>query len=695
MKSIISTILLIAIIINVLSFSAFAKNDDLEPVLIDIVVSKEGNGYIKTVDALVNENDIYIKAEQFSDLTRYSYQVTEDNRGIFKLGMKTVVIDYKRQTLKVNNIKQSFSGAISLDGNYFLPFSEIAPWLNVSIDIEKGCLRLESDILSYWEVIDEFDPMDFYFFYVEELGDDPWAVAGLTAMHVLDSLLNLDDVWKKTVTVTGDKDDTSLYDYEVYVDTFRDFGIPEDTTSETLGIVNSIGKSFSNFTTLSVDLVEGLTSKECYEEIAYALGKKLTKDISDTMSDPKLYREMLIKEGSEVLGDYESWKGDPGDFPKTMKQINSAFKMLNAGFACLNIMMADTESYADALEYIYLRKGAKTTGGEKLAAQKVCAMMNSNIVAILESAKPLVGKFTADACDKLVKDTIDIWAEAAGTSIHISSIGTYLDVMDAAFSVFWPVNKAASEISKLSAYTAIQQNAFDAYLDSKITNSEIDAKALEISRMTAIIYLKATRKCFEAKDKYMSVYGGAGLLDGYYKNVNEMIGNFEICLLAQENDEINSKKDYTKEIRQYLEDLNLLKTNDSSGSNIILPPFSSGSMSERLIGEWYYIETVVENGWERYKAWDITFKENGEIIVGVGYIQTDNCAWYEGTWSLAYKSGQYILTIKIEKNKCECVVTIDGNKLKLDKKSGDDKMGIKCSQWYEYGKWEDTGPWYT
>lgn len=710
MKSKITSILLIAILINSMVIPVFGAPDKYTHSSLDIIVSKDGVGYTETVDALIEENDIYIKAEQFAKLTKYTYAVTEENKGVFRLGMKFVVVDYKKQKLTVNTTKQPFSGAILSNGEYYLPFSEIIPWLNVSVDIEKGLLRLESDVLSYWEVINDFEPADYYFFYAEEMGDDLTSVIGLSAIHVFDSLLNLGDVWKKIVPVTGAEGDTCLYDYEVYVDAFREFAFPADATSEALGIPKKIAKGFSNYSKLTTNLVKGVESEECYNEIAYAIGVMSSKKDIDTTNGNELYREMYIEEGSKIIGEYNGALSEKETWPETYKQINNAFKLVNTGFSCLNIMMTDTESYGKALDYIYLRENSQATDGEKLAASKVSAMMESNLVAVLESAKPLAGDFTADACEELIKETVNVWADAVDKKISVSSIGTYLTIIDSALSLFWPVNEAFGEVAKLPVYTAIQQNAYDAFYDARVMNTEVSEESLEMSRMTAIIYLKAALKCFKAKDSMMSVFGATGLVDHYFNSVNEMISNFEVCLLAQEHDTIGDKTEFTSEIRKYLEDLDLLlsentitttantenadtttnttavettveTTAETTAETTTVAP--TPDISKDLIGDWYYYtelsgQTVV---------WEIRISETREIVIAVGYMFSEYSYWESGNWSLTNNSGEHILTVSLPSgDTCDCIVTLEGNKIKLDKKSGSDDIAIKYGQWYERDK---------
>ncbi len=672
--------LLIAILINTLAIPVSANAENYTHTLINIVVSKDGNGYVETVDALIEENDIYVKAEQLASMTKYTYKKAEDNRGIFRLGLKTVVVDYKKQTLRVNGTIQSFSGAILSNGEYFLPFSEITPWLNVSVDIDKGYIRLESDVLSYWEVLEGFKPSDYYFFYAAEMGDELTSVVGLSAMHVFDSLLNLEDVWKKVVTVTGEKGDISLYDYEVYVDTFREFAIPEDSTAEVYGIISKIGKTFSNYSKLKIDLIKGVESEDCYKEIAYAVGKLASDDL---IKD----RETLIEKGSKVIGEYDSWVIKDQTWPQNYKYINNAFKVINSGYSCMRIMEADTESYSKALKYIYLRENAQTTGGEKRAAKKIVGMMESNAVSVLESAKPLAGKFVYEYCQELVKNTIE---EAKEIKISKSSIGTYLTIVDTALSAFWPVNNAFGEVTKLPVYTAIQQNAYDTFSDLRITNAEVNEESLETSRMTAIIYLRATRKCFEVKDGVMSVFGASGLLDYYYHNVNEMIGNFELCLLAQEHDAIEDKQDFTRAIRNYLIELGLLLQNGDSETETTTSDKDIPDVSpNEVAGQWFFYYTTFVGG-ETTWVQELRLYENGEAIAANGIVYGEYHYRYTGTWSMAEGLDENILTFNLhggpisqsQEKKCNypegctdqdhqdyvmtCEATVDGDAIKLE-----------------------------
>ena len=142
-------------------------------------------------------------------------------------------------------------------------------------------------------------------------------------------------------------------------------------------------------------------------------------------------------------------------------------------------------------------------------------------------------------------------------------------------------------------------------------------------------------------------------------------------------------KVFTKEIREYLAKLGLLNKKDNVGTDITKPNPSEKHLSEELVGEWYYYTQL--SGYD--VGWEIRFNEHGEVIIAVGYLYSEYSYWKKGIWSVTNKSGEYILTVNIpEGYKCDCIVTLDGNRIKLEKKSGDDDIAIKYGQWYERDK---------
>lgn len=699
MRRLTAIFLLVTCLLNA-AVPVFGVENNYDHTQIAVVVSKNGSEEYKMIDVLSGEKDIYLTPEQLVELTRYSYRVTEDGRGLFQLGMKTIVLDYKNQIMKVNNTQQSFSGAISLDGEYYLPFSELSPWLNITLDHNDDILRIESDALSYWEVLQDFNPQDYYFIYAEELGDDVGNVVGLTAIHVFDSLLNIDDVWKKVVPVTGIIGDTSIYDYEIYVDTFKEFAIPEDDADDAVGLFKKAAGLFTNYTKLCKEL----TTEDFHDEIAYTFGRLVSDDTIDT-DNPEFYRGMYQAYGEDFLGEYEDWVSKDSTIPEDFKRANKVIRLLNTCFLCMQIMAADTESYARALEYIYFRDNSEATTGERKAAEKVVMATHSNGGTLVDTAATL----THECIKEVLEASYDVWAEAADFEMPKSSIGSYLTLIDTTLSLFWPINKAYGEVAKLPVYTTIQQQAYDAFMDAKVGTGEATAEELELSRMTAIFYLRAAKKCYSAKDKMMSVWGADGLLDYYLDDVQEMIEKFNLCWPAQKHDAIVPKTEEIAAVQELLLKLGVLlekKPSETESKNPTTPVIPTQPIEEtrpanqypeELLGRW----VLFSGDYDDDILWDIQLWEDGTAGIGLGFALSEYVETYYGEWFCVQETGGYTINLSLTGGfdgeepgiyNIKVFAQLDGEQMRLQKYSGDD-VSIVYDQWYErnldYYTWLD------
>ena len=104
-----------------------------------------------------------MKAEDLVELTRFQLNQS-GSVFVFTLGKKIVNVDVDANSLSFLGQSYSIKPVIHHDGGYWLPLSEMLPWLNVSCSIsDEKILTITPNPLSFWEILSEFNPSDYYF----------------------------------------------------------------------------------------------------------------------------------------------------------------------------------------------------------------------------------------------------------------------------------------------------------------------------------------------------------------------------------------------------------------------------------------------------------------------------------------------------------------------------------------------------
>lgn len=445
-----------------------------------VVIIKDGLTTEQHFSAICFNDEIYMQPEAFADITRYQYK-TIDSRYIYQLGLKSVVVDYQNNTLLVNNTKQYFSGVYTENGHNYLPMSELLPWLNISCKAANGKLYIESDLKSYWEAAEHFNYADYEFNLADEYGGGVGDLIGLSSIAVFDCILDLENIWKKMIVT--DRSNTRLYDYEIYKDCFREFALPNDFLGYAEDGIGVLSQYVSDGTGIVTDLL-----------------------------------------------------GDLADM-SILKTSSAGLQALNTGYIYLRVAATDTGKYAEALEYIYLRENASHDSGVQKAAKEVIRLLESAAYATDSGLQNAYLEFGEIMAEDAIADNID---ELLTDSV-LGTLGTYIDICDFALSQIWPVNEAYSEISRMTTYQAIQHDALTAYHQAHKVLSEMNSKDIQNARMSAIIFLKTARKCYEALDMRNSVYGAEGLYDTKIKIIEDKLFEFELCALFETHDAICDK----------------------------------------------------------------------------------------------------------------------------------------------------------
>lgn len=130
----------------------------------------DGNGNVSRFLVYKCNSDLLFSCRDLEQITGYSYR---DNNGkiVFARGTKEVIIDPKSNKVSIGGQKISAhlpSQVFSDEGVTYISGAGVFPWLNVSCAIEDEILYIQPDIMSFWDIKDEFESevnhllFDFY-----------------------------------------------------------------------------------------------------------------------------------------------------------------------------------------------------------------------------------------------------------------------------------------------------------------------------------------------------------------------------------------------------------------------------------------------------------------------------------------------------------------------------------------------------
>lgn len=643
-------LLLFGLIIAIFPTRAFATNTtEYRKSNVCVVADKDGKAVERLIPVIVKNGELYVQPEDLTRITRYSF--TEDaTRLIFQLGLKSVVIDTVTQTLQVNFTQQEFSGCLEVDNISYLPMSELLPWLNVQCYEADGKLHIDSDQKSYWEVIADFDSTDYLFDLAENYGQTTGDVIGLCAISIFDCILDLDNIWKKVVTV-GDGD-TRLYDYEIYKECFREFALPETGTEAELQKV--------------ISELSGVVSDS----------SQFTNTCFETLYNEEMYGKLAERFGKDFAEGFDELPTDAAQLTETLKLAKTALKYIKTGYLYTRIAMTDTTDYANALRYIYLKEDRAIPGGIELAASEAVVALESRAGTVADATGTMLADFGVTLLKKTVKTaTEDAIKTAAGDTI-LGSLGLYLDIVDTALTLVWPVNDAYSEITKMTVYQSIQYDALNAFYDLSKSNTSMNALDISNGRLSAIIFLKTAKKCYQAQQDTFDLFGGDGVLEYQINDINGKLLEFELSALAEEHDAIEDKSTETEALKTLWRDGGFIKEGPISDTTA-------------LLGTWYLYQggkQDAKGNWSEVAVYTLKFLGDGTTEIAAGIVQSEYYAGYTGTWSAATSGedrfqvqlnitgGDLMLGETLPQYNCSLLieVTIKNNILTAKKISGDD-----------------------
>lgn len=520
-----------------------SENDNFN--YISVVVDKNGDANRFLLPGIIESDDFYIDPKYFMDLSRYTLFNNSD-KIIFMLGKKQIVIDTSEQTLEVNKIKQDFSGSFFFESKHYLPITEILPWMNVQCYVEDQVLHIDSDIKSYWEVIEDFLPSLYLFDIAEVYGKSNRDVVSLCAMAIFDCIMDITDPKKflqKLIYIDGGE--TSLHKYEIYKECFRELVVPEvGSAAEIQEILKEISDSVSDATQLFNVYYEKIYTDDAYNKLTLILGEEIT---------------------SSLFGGYDN----SNQFAESAEFASQLMKYMKCGILYAAISTTDSTDYAGALQNIYMRDGVEFSSGVVLAASEAISALESKTALLADAADTVLEDIGISFLNKFVDEAIsESTIQTMMGDTIFGSIGGYLDIIDAGLSLVWPVNDAYSEVAKMTVYQRIQYEALSGYYHIENSKSVLGKIDIDTARESALIFLKTARKCLRAQQDVFSLYGAEDALDLKIEMISQKILEFELSSISAENDAICCKSEYTNKLKSGLSDL--LKPDKAlSGADLI------------------------------------------------------------------------------------------------------------------------------
>lgn len=114
-------------------------------------------------------DELLFSAKDLAEISGFSY-LEEDGQIILSRGAKDVRIDPKKSQMYLlegtgaDTDRKLKTKPVEEDGDWFLPGSEVLPQLNISIfSTEGGILCVSRDIVSIWDIYEDFDAKDYIF----------------------------------------------------------------------------------------------------------------------------------------------------------------------------------------------------------------------------------------------------------------------------------------------------------------------------------------------------------------------------------------------------------------------------------------------------------------------------------------------------------------------------------------------------
>lgn len=549
-KSLTSFILAAAFLLSNLSgIAAFAAENDLTPSSIQIIATSTESDEPRKFDGYWSGSDFYLAAEDYAKITRYSYE-EGSNALRFKLGMKDILIQKGSGTMQILALRYQgkISRIVSMNGQTYLPMSELLPWLNVTVeqDDETAALKITSDSNSLWEYVG--DTANYKFNLYQQMQGFTGGTTSLHAIMVTDvvSHVRWDAMFSLHSTSTMSK-----YDQAVYQDIFYEYSkelynpdsgyMAVGEASSVLNKAQALNKNISSF------------------EKAFKIDENaLILKLDDFLREQYLTEQF----GSAVV-----FLDRFAQLRKAISSLAPVHPYIKAALETMQIFLAGVGTETEYRDFIqYLSKD-----GEELVATE-----NQFFKLGLENATRLYQNTKSDVENlyfeeflrlfgkSLEKHASEIYKSMGEIAINLYSGVTpdlYLRAIEgigAGLDLLFPeLSNGFSEMRKMPVYADVSETMWR--VSQALLQRDMTAENIGYICQSQMMSLILSKRCYSA---FRDVNNGKLFFDDTAKNViqtnqidpiNTLLAEFSLTTSCRMNDSIEGKDEAQTNIKTVLQ----------------------------------------------------------------------------------------------------------------------------------------------
>lgn len=368
-KRIISCVLVLLITLSSFPLFSFAnEKNETSKLLV------RQNQY-KVIDVIKSGDEILMKTEDLAFLSAFVLK-DEGHNAYFTRGAKTVFVDKERNTVSIEGRSYGLSlnpGCKNIDGIWYLPASQILPWLNVQVGVENGVLTSLPNPFSLWDELYNFDLEDYYF----NLGEI-CSTIGISSFRLESSAFVKNNglgglTYLVTDTKSSSMGEENAY-YELFSDMVKDVSATDteidkwfehyETFCDTLDMAKGALEAFDNDISKAFDTGNSLTiTKNALDLLVYTVlfsedGESKTDFLKTLIGGSESNSNSgMISAAADVIDEYSNYWD--GIYSKIKHHIISGVQdTINSAtvLGLLHLANKMTEGWAEAIDRINLRE---------------------------------------------------------------------------------------------------------------------------------------------------------------------------------------------------------------------------------------------------------------------------------------------------------------------------------------------------
>ena len=553
-KSLTSFILATAFLISNLSgIAAFAAENDLTPSSIQIIATSTESDEPRKFDGYWSGSDFYLAAEDYAKITRYSYE-EGSNAVRFKLGMKDILIQKGSGTMQILALRYQgkISRIVSMNGQTYLPMSELLPWLNVTVeqDDETAALRITSDSNSLWEYVG--DTANYKFNLYQQMQGFTGGTTSLHAIMITDvvSHVRWDAMFKSAIDT-----DISRYDTTIYQDVFYEYS--KELFDPDLGYM------LADKTATVWDTAQKINKKlDSVEEMFDIDENAIILKLDDIL------REQYL---TEQFGSAVGFLRQFSELRKAITKLSPVHPFLMAALDTMKKFDAATKTgteYRDFLGYI-------STGG---AGHSLVGQQNTPFTLGLDDAAQFYqstrysveGLYLEVAVERFgnyMKSHItDIYSSIGDALVAVAQENgadfvPYVSIVKgigSGFDLLLPdLSKGFSEMRKMPVYADVAETMWR--VSQALLQQDMTAENVAYICQSQMMSLILSKKCYSA---FRDVNNGKLFFDDTAKNaiqtnqidpINTLLAEFSLTASCRVNDSVEGKDEAQTNIKTILQ----------------------------------------------------------------------------------------------------------------------------------------------